>query len=76
MITVSVMTFNDETVAVSADNIEFLEKETIRLAKEYWNFDFISFSDMRLYEFEENGEFSLDVFYSANQNEEMANIYS
>jgi hypothetical protein len=76
MIIVSVMTFNDETVAISADNIEFLEKETIRLAKEYWNFDFSSFPDMRLYEFEENDEFSLDVFYSANQNEEMANIYS
>jgi hypothetical protein len=76
MIVVSVMTFNDEAVAVSADNVEFLEKETIRLASEYWNFEFESFSDMRLYEFEENDDFSLDVFYSANQNEEMANIYS
>jgi hypothetical protein len=76
MIVVSVMTFNEEVVAVSADNIEFLEKETIRLASGYWNLEFESFPDMRLYEFEENDDFSLDVFYSANQNEEMANIYS
>jgi hypothetical protein len=74
MIVVSVMTFDDMTVAVSADNVPFLEKETTRLAKEYWGLDYESLSDLRLYENE--ADFSLDVFYSANQNEEMANIYS